>query len=122
MEREAWEAISGSIVPRMRFTLPTQASKWSSATARSLLLTFSIPCSPRSQSSDVRWVCFVRDVIPIRRRAKRGQTASRCHITLDRANRWPGPLTFATIQVAGAGALNAKAKNAATPRKPNATR
>jgi hypothetical protein len=38
-----------------------------------LVLSLSIWYSARSQSSKVRWVCYWRDVISIRRRTKWGQ-------------------------------------------------
>ena len=41
-----------------------------------LLLGFSIPCSTRSQSSNVRWVCRWREVISIRRRSRAGSWLS----------------------------------------------
>ena len=46
----------------------SRASESSSATARSLLLGFSMAYSTGSQSSNVRWVCCWREVISIRPR------------------------------------------------------
>jgi hypothetical protein len=63
-------------------------SESSSVAARSLLLGFSIAYSIRSQSSNVRWVCCWRDVVPIRRRTKRGQTVGRRFFRCDRADLW----------------------------------
>ena len=66
----------------------TQMSESSSATARSLLPGFLISHSIHSQSSNVRWVCCWRDVVPIRRRTKRGQTVGWRFSHCDRAGLW----------------------------------
>ena len=57
--RNAWTPaeVSGSFLPRTRFTSPTQMSESRSVRARSLLLGFSTPYSTRNQSSNVRSVC-----------------------------------------------------------------
>jgi hypothetical protein len=59
-----------------------------SITVQSLLVCFVIPYSTHSQSSNVRWVCWWREVIPIKRRTKWSQTVSRRLFTCDRANLW----------------------------------
>jgi hypothetical protein len=43
----------------------------------------------------VRWVCCWRDVVPIRRRTKRGQTVGRRFFRCDRADLWSD--TFTTL-------------------------
>jgi hypothetical protein len=63
VERRALAEDGGCFLPRMRFASLTQVLESRSARARSLLLGFSTLYSTRSQSSNVRWVCWWREVI-----------------------------------------------------------
>ena len=72
LKASAARAVSGCFLPGMLtpsiHQSTSRASESSSATARSLLLGFSMAYSTGSQSSNVRWVCCWREVISIRPR------------------------------------------------------